>query len=45
MCQQQYCVGCGGFRVLIARIWICAECYEDWLRLAPARLRDQQLKS
>jgi len=43
MCQQQYCVGCGKFRELIARILICAECYGDWLRATPARLRDAQL--
>jgi hypothetical protein len=43
VCAERYCVGCGEFRVLIAQIWICTECYETWLRLTPARLREQQL--
>jgi hypothetical protein len=43
MCQQRYCVGCGEFRVLIAQILICTECYADWLRATPPRLRDRAL--
>jgi hypothetical protein len=45
VCQEQYCVGCGRFRVLITRILICRQCYDDWLRLAPGRYRDRELMS
>ncbi len=42
-CQQQYCFGCGRCRVLVAAIYLCQECYADWLRLTPARLRDREM--
>jgi len=43
MCMNRYCFGCGRFRVLIEPMLMCCECYEDWLRLTPARLRDRNM--
>jgi hypothetical protein len=40
---MHYCVGCGRFRVLVAVILLCTECYGDWLRLTPVRLRDREM--
>lgn len=41
-CQKRYCFGCGKRRELVAGILLCGECYADWLRLAPGRLRGQE---
>lgn len=35
MCVKRYCVGCGNVRVLVLAIYLCTDCYRDWLRLAP----------
>jgi hypothetical protein len=35
--REQYCVGCGHTRVLVAVILLCRDCYGDWLALAAAR--------
>jgi len=40
---MSYCVGCGRLRKLLDRIFLCSECYADWLRLTPARLRDRSM--
>lgn len=40
---MRYCFGCGRFRALIAVIFLCPDCYDDWLRATPARLRDKAM--
>jgi hypothetical protein len=42
-CQRQYCFGCGKVRALVEPIKLCRECYDDWLRLTPGRLRDREV--
>lgn len=43
MDREQYCVGCGRTRVLIASILLCRSCYDDWLALAPGRVAQGDL--
>lgn len=42
-CQERYCFGCGRRQILIEPAKMCSECYVDWLRLTPGRLRDREM--